>query len=284
MRRHGGHYGGDSGGGGGGHNSYGGGAAQLHHQHQNNSKTGYYQGRHQEQHPGEKEGGQHNNQWGWERDGTEAKLPQTAMSPTAPFSDGQGREASRSYYQNQRQDPRMPLERQGGGDHRSQHHEEDMDIGYEDNRGPQTFEGLEQGFLDDIMKLSKEQTDAEDAENARHRERINSINTQYEGQLLALRARHASRRDEFIRRESQARQQQYQQIVMDQYPTSGHGPNSDPRGPTGSGGDPHRSYNSDSYDSYRERGRFQGNARDHGYEPKVPYPRGRAYDTGSRYY
>lgn len=64
----------------------------------------------------------------------------------------------------------MPLERQGGGDHRSQHHEEDMDIGYEDNRGPQTFEGLEQGFLDDIMKLSKEQTDAEDAENARHRE------------------------------------------------------------------------------------------------------------------
>lgn len=84
---------------------------------------------------------------------------------------GQGREAPRSYYQSQqRLDPRMPLERQGGGDHRSQHHEEDMDIGYEDNRVPQTFEGLEQGFLDDIMKLSKEQTDAEDAENARHRE------------------------------------------------------------------------------------------------------------------
>lgn len=84
MRRHGGHYGGDSGGG--GYNAYGGGAAQLHHQHQN-SKTGYYQGRHQEQHLGEKEGGQHNNQWGWERDGPD-KLPQTAMSPTAPFSDG----------------------------------------------------------------------------------------------------------------------------------------------------------------------------------------------------
>ncbi|KAL8501043.1 hypothetical protein ACS0TY_020568 [Phlomoides rotata] len=281
MRRQGGHYGGDSGGGG-GHNAYGGGSDQLHHQHQN-SKTGYYhQGRHQEQHIGEKEGSQHNNQWGWERDGSD-KLPQTAMSPTAPFSDGQGREAPRSYYQGQRLDHRMPLERQGGGDHRSQHHEEDMDIGYEDNHVPQTFEGLEQGFLDDIMKLSKEQTDAEDAENARHRERINSINTQYEEQLLALRARHASRRDEFIRRESQARQQQYQQIVMDQYPTSGLGPSSDPRG-SGSGGEPHRSYNSDSYDSYRERGRFPGNARDHGYEPKVPYPRGRAYDTGSRYY
>lgn len=63
------------------------------------------------------------------------------------------------------------MERQsGGGDLRSQPHEEDMDIGYEDNRVVQTFEGLEQRFLDDIMKLNKEQTDAEDAENARHRE------------------------------------------------------------------------------------------------------------------
>ena len=64
----------------------------------------------------------------------------------------------------------MPVERQGGGDPRSQSHEEDMDIGYEDNRMPPTLEGLEQRFVDDIMKLSKEQTDAEDAENARHRE------------------------------------------------------------------------------------------------------------------
>lgn len=64
----------------------------------------------------------------------------------------------------------MSLERQGGGDPRSQLHEEDMDIGYEDNHVLQTFEGLEQRFLDDIMKLSKEQNDAEDAENTRHRE------------------------------------------------------------------------------------------------------------------
>lgn len=82
---------------------------------------------------------------------------------------GQGRDAPRSYYQSQRMDPRMPMERQGG-DPRSQSHEEDMDIGYEDNRAPPTLEGLEQRFVDDIMKLSKEQTDAEDAENARHRE------------------------------------------------------------------------------------------------------------------
>ncbi|PIN07053.1 hypothetical protein CDL12_20381 [Handroanthus impetiginosus] len=286
MRRQGGHYGGDSGSGGGGHHGYGGAPPQMH-QHHQNSKSGYYQGRHQEQQPlGEKEGGQHNNQWRWERDGAQAKLPQTPMSPTAPFPEGQGREAPRSYYQSQRLDARMPLERQAGGDPRSQPHEEDMDIGYEDNRMVRTFEGLEQGFLDDIMKLSKEQTDAEDAENARHMERLNAINAQYEEQLVALRARHATQRDEFLRRESQARQQQYQQIVMEPYPTSGIG-SSDPRGfsaGTASAGEPHRAYNSDSYDSYRERGRYPGNARDHGYEPKVPYPRGRAYDTGSRYY
>lgn len=63
---------------------------------------------------------------------------------------------------------------------------------------------------------------------------------------------------------------------MDQYPTSGVGgvcPSSDPRGG-----------NSEQYDSYRERSRYPPNARDHGYEPKAPYPRGRAYENASRYY
>lgn len=64
----------------------------------------------------------------------------------------------------------MPLEKQVSGDPRSQFHEEDMDIGYEDKHVLHTFEGLEQRFFDDIMKLYREQTDAEDAENARHRE------------------------------------------------------------------------------------------------------------------
>ena len=45
-----------------------------------------------------------------------------------------------------------------------------MNMGYEENFMPQTFEGLEEKFLDDLMKLSKEQIDAEDAEIARHRE------------------------------------------------------------------------------------------------------------------
>lgn len=39
---------------------------------------------------------------------------------------------------------------------------------YDDSELPQTFEGLEQKFVDDISKLAKEQYDAEDAENARH--------------------------------------------------------------------------------------------------------------------
>ncbi|KAI3461234.1 hypothetical protein Pfo_017897 [Paulownia fortunei] len=288
MRRQGGKHGGDSGGRGGGSHAYGGAAGpMLQQQQQQSNKSGYYQGRKQEQQtPSEKEGHRHQNQWRWERDGAQTKLPQTAMSPTAPFAEGHGREAPRSYYQSQRLDPWLPLQKQGGGDPRSQPHEEDMDIGYEDNHMLQTFEGLEQRFLDDIMKLSKEQTDAEDAENARHRERINLINAQYEEQLVELRARHASGIEEFLRRESQARQQQYQQIAMEQYPNSSMGLSDPPRGynaGTVPSGEPHRAYNSDYYDTYRERGRFPGNDRDHRLEPKVRYPRGHSYDTGSRY-
>lgn len=246
-------------------------------------KSGHYQGRSEpltsdKEHPygASKADGQ----WRWERDGS--KVP-NSMSPQM-FNEGQGGDTSRSYFQGQRQDSKMALERQGNNDPRSQPHEEDMDIGYEDNPSSRTFEGLEQRFLDDIMKLSKEQTDAEDAENARHRERINTINAQYQEQLAALRARHSGRRDEFLRRESHARQQQYQQATMDHYPNSGMGP-SDPHGYGGAAGsESHRTYNVDQYDSYRERARFLGSTRDHGFESRGPYPGGRVYDTGSRYY
>lgn len=246
-------------------------------------KSGHYQGRSEpltsdKEHPygASKADGQ----WRWERDGS--KVP-NSMSPQM-FNEGQGGDTSRSYFQGQRQDSKMALERQGNNDPRSQPREEDMDIGYEDNPSSRTFEGLEQRFLDDVMKLSKEQTDAEDAENARHRERINTINAQYQEQLAALRARHSGRRDEFLRRESHARQQQYQQATMDHYPNSGMGP-SDPHGYGGAAGsESHRTYNVDQYDSYRERARFLGSTRDHGFESRGPYPGGRVYDTGSRYY
>ncbi|KAF7153485.1 hypothetical protein RHSIM_Rhsim01G0199900 [Rhododendron simsii] len=323
-------------------------------------------------------------QWRWERDGTKAP---NAMS-SQMFSEGKlGGDAPRAYYQGQRPDSKMASEKQGNHDPRSLPSEEDMDIGYEDKHLSQTFEGLEKRFLEDITKLSKEQIDVEDAENARHREvesslsltvcqalrdelglpprtyncinrshvqlglkctvmlicgrrlwawlefligkvsevengavleeeeeeeewrhftltwvglvkssqieqlaankKINTINTQYQEQLAALRARHANRRDEYLRRESHARQQQYQQAMMDHYPNSGMGPN-DPHGYGGvdaAAAEPNRTYNGDQYDSYRERARFLGGNRDHhGFEPRGPYPGGRVYDTGSRYY
>ena len=45
-----------------------------------------------------------------------------------------------------------------------------MENRFGDGLLPQNFDGLEQKFIDDIIKLAKEQNDAEDEENARHRE------------------------------------------------------------------------------------------------------------------
>ncbi|XP_071709483.1 uncharacterized protein [Rutidosis leptorrhynchoides] len=215
-------------------------------------------------------------QWRWERE---------RDGSSHMFNQGQGADASRSYYQSQgqRSDPRSISEKQVN-DIRSQPREADMEIGYDDNVAAQTYEGLEQRFYDEILKLSKELNDAEDAENARHRERVNTINAQYEEQLAALRARHTNRRDEFLKRESQARQQQYQQALMEQqqqYASIAMGP-----------GDPHvyggaesqRAYNTPHVDSYRDRPRFGGGNRDPAVEPRGQYPGGRAYGSGSRYY
>ncbi|BFG34951.1 hypothetical protein CerSpe_212250 [Prunus speciosa] len=223
-------------------------------------------------------------QWRWERDGSKGSNPMASHM----YNEGQGGDTSRSYFQGQRPDPKLAMEKQNNNDSRSQSHNEDMDLGYEDKPSSQTFEELEQKFLDDIRKLTREQNDAEDAENARHKEKIGAINAQYEEQLVALRARHASRRDELLRRESNARQHQYQQSVMDHYPNSSMGP-SELRGYGGvaasaAGGEGHRAYNTDQYESYRERARFLGGSRDHGFEPRGPYPGGRVYDTGSRYF
>ncbi|XP_047332162.1 uncharacterized protein LOC124935782 isoform X1 [Impatiens glandulifera] len=186
---------------------------------------------------------------------------------------GQVGEASRPYFQGQRLDSKIVTKKEANTDPRSNRHEEDMDVGCEDKHVLQTFEGLEKRFFEDIMKLSKEQTDAEDAESARHKERKDAINLQYEEQLVALRARHSARRDDFFRRESLAREQQYQQSVVDQYSS-----NSAAR-PT------------DQFDSYREhRARYPaGHRDDHGFDPRAASYAGgggggRAYETGSRYY
>ncbi|XVF19572.1 hypothetical protein REPUB_Repub11eG0122700 [Reevesia pubescens] len=191
----------------------------------------------------------------------------------------------------QRSDPKLSLEKQNA-DPRSRPHDENMEVGYEQNLLSQTLEGLEKNFLDDIMKLAKEQTNAEDTENIRHREKINAINTQYQEKLAALRARHVSLKDEFLQKESLVRQQQYQQAMMDHYPRSSMAPaDAMPIGnphvnssiaSTAAVGDRHRGYNSDNFDSYRKRARFLGGARDQGFEPGGSYRR--VYDTGSRYY
>ncbi|KAM3000742.1 hypothetical protein FF2_037114 [Malus domestica] len=62
------------------------------------------------------------------------------------------------------------LEKQINNDSRSQPLNEEMDLVYEDKPSSQIFEDLEKKFLDDIRNLAKEQSDAEDVENARHRE------------------------------------------------------------------------------------------------------------------
>ncbi|KAK8645429.1 hypothetical protein V6N13_119259 [Hibiscus sabdariffa] len=216
-----------------------------------------------------------NGQWRWERDGSKVSNSMT---------------------------PKMLNEEKQNTDLRSQPHDENTEVSYEQNLLPPTLEGLEKKFHDDIMKLAEEENDAEDAENTRHREdrravlqKINAINAQYKEQLTAIRARHANRRDEFLRKESLLRQQQYQQAMMDYYPHGSVTP-ADTM-PTGNNlhghgsvagstavGDRHRGYNSDNFDSYRERSRFLGGTRDQGFEPRGSYLGGRAYDTGSRYH
>ncbi|KAG6570459.1 hypothetical protein SDJN03_29374, partial [Cucurbita argyrosperma subsp. sororia] len=137
---------------------------------------------------------------------------------------GQGGDLRRSYFQGQRPNPKLVLEKGSNSDLRFQSHGKNMESRFGDGLLPQNFDGLEQKFIDDIINFSKEQSDAEDEENARHRERIIAINSQYEEQLAALRAQHAGRRDELLRRESSARHHQYQKGIRDHYPNGGIGP------------------------------------------------------------
>ncbi|KAJ4873546.1 Uncharacterized protein Rs2_44780 [Raphanus sativus] len=208
---------------------------------------------------------------------------------TAVYNESQGVDSSRTYYRGQ-MDPKSGMETQSSGPRSQPQHHENPKPGYENSRGVvQTFEGIEQKFMDDITRLAKDQMGAEDAEIARHREKINTINARYEEQLAALRSRHAGKREEIMRKESQARQQQYKQQtpgMMDQYHPNaanlrqpGH-----PQGYIGNAQDPadapSRAYGSDRFEAYGERPRFQGGDRDHGFESRGQYPGG----TVSRFY
>lgn len=272
--------------------------------------TGHQKQYHQQQQQEKQKSGYHSNEWTWETDDSHLSTPMSPHMPHHhPHPHDVGIEAPRSYHEGQRSDPRIPFEKHGNADprhyegqrsyprmqqeahgdpsDRSRHNVDDMDIGYEDSPARPSFERLEHKFFDEIIKLSKEQSDAEDAENARHREKINAINTQYQEQLLLLRSHHEIRRDEYLRKESQARHQLYQQVAsLDDYPSRGMSRSSDPRSynvVAGPNAETHRTYDSGNNDGYRERGRFAGNARDHGFEPRAPYSVGSAYDHGSRY-
>uniref|UniRef100_A0A5B7BA73 Uncharacterized protein n=1 Tax=Davidia involucrata TaxID=16924 RepID=A0A5B7BA73_DAVIN len=201
------------------------------------------------------------------------------------YTEGQGGNATRSFYQGQMPDQKLDLEKQANKEPRMQSHEQDMEIGYEDKPSPVTFEGLEQKFQDEIIKLLKEQSDAEDAENARHKEKIIEINTQYQEKLSSLRSRQTSRIEEFLRKESQARLHQYQEAGMGHHPPNNTGP-IDPHGYSRAAAiEAHRAYATGQFESYRERTPFLGGGRSQGTDARVPYPEGRVYNnSGARHY
>ncbi|KAK6933631.1 hypothetical protein RJ641_036525 [Dillenia turbinata] len=161
-------------------------------------------------------------------------------------------------------------------------HEQDMDIGYENNSTAVAFETLEMKFLDEIVNLTKEQSDLEDAENARHREKLMEINTHYQEKILSLRAQQAKQREEFLHKELQARRHQYQKSGLGQHPNMGIGDTRSTALPAG-GEAPH-AYATDLYDSYRERSRTPGAGLAQNHDARMRYSSGRVYIAGNRYY
>ncbi|XP_017984214.1 PREDICTED: uncharacterized protein LOC18586868 [Theobroma cacao] len=160
-----------------------------------------------------------------------------------------------------------------------------MEIGYEDNPSPLTFEGLERKFHDEIMQLVKEQSDAEDKEIARHKEKIMEINTRYQEKLSALRAQHANRREEVLLKELQTRLHQYQQAGISSHPNSGL---QDARGYGGTAvaaaAGETRGYTTGQFDSYRDQSRFNAGQTTQGSEARVPYPEGHFNHTSAQYF
>uniref|UniRef100_A0A6V7QSY3 Uncharacterized protein n=1 Tax=Ananas comosus var. bracteatus TaxID=296719 RepID=A0A6V7QSY3_ANACO len=226
-------------------------------------------------------------QWQWHRDGSK----DSSELPPYAYNEGQGTDGARSLYESQRLDSKQPSK-----DPRAQARHNEMEAGREDNILPQTYEGLEQKFLNDVVKLSKELHDAEDAENARHRERLGEINAQYQEKLIALRARQATRREEFLRKESQARLLQYQQASMQNYQNSA-GP-SEAQGFSSAAAtaaaasaagsayaESQRDYASAGhYESYGQRSEVGRGGRGRGFEPRGQYSGGRGYNSDNRYY
>lgn len=219
----------------------------------------------------------------WQWDGDVRNVSNQTSS--LPFNKGEGGNRARSYYQDQ-----MPEHKRGSGNQanrepRSLPHEQDMKIGYDDCPSTLTFECLEQKFHDEIMNLAKEHSDAEDAENARHREKIIEINTRYQEEVTALRAKQVTQREELFRKESQTRFNQYLQAGRPHYRNTGV-PNAHGYAeiPVAVPAEAHQDFATSQLESYRELPQVLGSGRTQGSEVRVPYPSGRVYDNAARYY
>lgn len=164
-------------------------------------------------------------------------------------------------------------------------HGRDGDAGYDQQGMPQTLDALEQKFVQETMQLTKDLNDAEDKENARHRQAIREIQEQYQQKMVSLRATQGKRRDEFLRHEAHYRQQQYQQYQHQQpqggskyynYDMGGPLPggfSNGPRDQAGYGGPGSGDRNDGPGDGY---GSFRGG----GYHSSSHSYRSSAYDSG----
>ncbi|CAL9083444.1 unnamed protein product [Musa textilis] len=225
-------------------------------------------------------------QWQWDRDGTKG----SNQLPSQLYKEGPGSNVLSTLYEAQMSDSKLGREMQINRDPRAHARQDELVSTFDDSTLPQTFEGLEQKFVNDIINLAKEQQEAEDRENARHRERLNEINTQYQEKLLAVRARQATQREDMLLKESQARYQQYQQASANSYQSNAgasdaHGFGAAPNA-VGTYDDAPRGYAAGHYDSYGERAELSrgGGARGRGFGSRGRYPGGRAYNSRGRYF
>eukprot|EP01018_Ginkgo_biloba_P035443 Gb_06444 [translate_table: standard] len=225
----------------------------------------------------------------------EGRGPADPVSGNISPSKGRGPDGASPYYHGQMSDS-MPPEGKANLGVKESEHKQEMDVGYGDQSLPQSLEALEQKLMDEIMILTKEQNDAEDEENTRHRERTREIHEQYQMKLNALRAQHAKRREDFLRHEAQLRLDQYQQQgpPKQQYHESVPGPMlgynanlHDHRGYGAGPGEGHQAYPG-GYEPRRDEAQYYGNpaqayGRNQGYDMREPYPGSRMYDSAHRY-
>ncbi|TKY51773.1 ubiquitin carboxyl-terminal hydrolase 8 [Spatholobus suberectus] len=134
------------------------------------------------------------------------------------------------------------------------------------------------------MQLTREKSDGEDAEFTWHKERILEINTEYEEKLSSLRALQATRREEFLRKELQARLNQYHEGKRKYCPNM---KVPDAYGyvcpPTFTAGEAigSRFHGAIEYKHDGERTLRSSSGRSKGSEAKVPLPPGRVYNNSA---